>query len=315
MSSDRSAVALERFDVAADEGGPSAAAPACDLAELASALGRVEALITAGTAESVDVSAAVERIADIAFVLHEREVEPSLCDALDAAMRDINAANARNRANVAHAHEAAELLRSLARRLDAMMAAQAEAPASAATAIAAASGLQPLANSDEREGAAEDELPPPGRLFDADLAEDKAFAETVAALAQALPEHGEAAPAQSQPQPEELMSGAGEATTMHASIPEAPVAASVAHVWPAAVEAVASLASSAEIVAPPAVETHQAIDPDEDPGDLFEPMPGVRPAVGIADGQPAYAAPRPPANDPLAPIRALSEEELIALFS
>jgi hypothetical protein len=312
MSSDRSAVALERLDAAPDEGGAFAVAPARDLAELAAALARAEALINAGAEDSPDAAAAIERIADIAFVLHEREVEPSLCDALDAAMRDIGEANARNRANVDRVHEAAALLRSLARRLDAMMAAQAEAQVP--------------------ESDAEGELSAPAQLFDADLAEDKAFAETVAALAQSLPE---AASVPAQSPAEEPVSGTGEETAGRAALPEsadvgertfAGVAVSGDHVWPAAVEAVASLASSAAIVAAPAVETHQAVDPDEDPGDLFEPMPGVRPAASDnADGQPpqsssgpgapAYAAPRLPANDPLAPIRALSEEELIALFS
>jgi len=130
MASDQAAVAFERLAEVADEDRRRAGAPASDLAELASALAQVEALVAAGAEAGPDAAAALERIADIAFVLHEREVEPSLCDALDAAMREISDANARNRASVQRAHEAAELLRSLARRLDAMMAAQVQAEAS-----------------------------------------------------------------------------------------------------------------------------------------------------------------------------------------
>src|ERR1700740_3577745 len=136
MSSDRSAVAFERLapsDPSPASGeelgwgdGPLAAAPVCNLAELASVLARVEALIAAAVDERPDAAAALERIADIAFVLHEREVEPSLCDALDAAMREIGEANARSRASVQRAQEAVELLRALARRLEVMMAAQAQ---------------------------------------------------------------------------------------------------------------------------------------------------------------------------------------------
>jgi hypothetical protein len=120
-------------------------------------------------------------------------------------------------------------------------------------------------------------------------------------------------------------------------------------------------------VAPDPTASQPFIDPDEDPGDLFEPAADARPlsvasaaaalaaagsngeaaaaaSIAIATLPPAptaaaivvaetpqassasalrlppvapamHAAPQPPANDPLAPIRALSEEELIALFS
>jgi hypothetical protein len=117
-------------------------------------------------------------------------------------------------------------------------------------------------------------------------------------------------------------------------------------------------------VAPEPMASQPAVDPNEDPGDLFEPdadprLPSVMPvpaaiAAPWSDGEPARAsipldalplsaatsavvlaeahpasasalrlppvapadaAPQPPASDPLAPIRALSAEELIALFS
>src|SRR5579864_2428236 len=185
MASDQTAVAFERLDEVADEDRRPAAAPACDLAELASLLVQAEALVIAAADESPDaIAAAIERIADIAFVLHEREVEPSLCDALDAAMREISEANARNRASVQRAHEAVELLRTLAHRLDAMIAAQASE--------SSAGSAQRLTHNDELECA--DEFPALARLFDADLAEDGAFAQTVAALAESLPERAEAAP-------------------------------------------------------------------------------------------------------------------------
>jgi hypothetical protein len=279
--------------------------------------------------------------------LHEREVEPSLCDALDAAMRDLNEANARNRASAQRAHEAVELLRALARRLDAMMAAQAEpqAPGPAA----------------DRQGAAEndalecgDEFPAPARLFDADVAEDAAFAETVAALAEALPEHSDADPAQSQ---HEATDGGSTPEVLVHSLAHSDVHSEQAETAPgtwmhaenpisgAGEDSVpdSSLASSIGAAAATRVDTHCAIDPHEDPGDLFEPAPDLRPAADAAVAPPAMrassaedtapaaslapqasgsradappAAPsRSAAADPLAPIRALSEEELIALFS
>jgi hypothetical protein len=351
MANDQSAVAFERLDEVADEDRRPAAAPAGDLAELASLLAQVEALLVAGADESPDATAAaVERIADIAFVLQEREVEPSLCDALDAAMRDISEANARNRASVQRAHEAAELLRALARRLDAMMAAQ------AADVTPAAGRLQGLAHSDELECA--DEFPAPARLFDGDVAEDTAFAQTVAALAESLPERAEAAPDQVRDSgaafaalthadgeslkeetspsgcthPAEVMSGVA-GLESHENVATASVA--VPSPDPAGLTSPVSLAGA--VTAPP-VDPNRSIDPDEDPGDLFEPISGVRPAPEApapaaaaqetapsaslppqspraAASAPAPAASRPVANDPLAPIRALSEEELIALFS
>lgn len=355
MASDQTAVAFDRLDEVADEDRQPAAAPACDLAELASLLAQAEALLVAGADESPDATAAaIERIADIAFVLQEREVEPSLCDALDAAMRDISEANARNRASVQRAHEAGELLRALAQRLDAMMAAQ------AADVTPAAGGLQGLANSDELECA--DEFPAPARLFDGDVAEDTAFAQTVAALAESLPERAAAAPAKSEKQlpdsgaasealthadgeslreesspsgcthPAEVMSGVAGFESRE-NVATASVAVPSSHSDPAGVAGFAL--SDGAVIAPP-VDPNRSIDPDEDPGDLFEPIAGIRPApeapapAPVAAAQetappasfpraaasaPALAASRPVANDPLAPIRALSEEELIALFS
>jgi hypothetical protein len=347
MASDQAAVAFERLAEVADEDRRPAGAPASDLAELASALAQVEALVAAGAEAGPDAAAALERIADIAFVLHEREVEPSLCDALDAAMRDISEANARNRTNVQRAHEAAQLLRALAQRIEAMMAAQAQDHASRSTAGA------------ELECA--DEFPAPARLFGEEVPEDGAFARTVAALAESLPQRSDAAPAQFLDQVadsgavlEALMPADGAPVQETSPSAEAHAAETVSgpveqesleSVTPASVTlpssdpvAVASPASSA--VAAPPVDMNRSIDPDEDPGDLFEPMTDMQLAAGAPEpapvaavqetappanlvlqsprrpaSAPAPAASRPAANDPLAPIRALSEEELIALFS
>jgi hypothetical protein len=345
MSSDRSAVALERLAPfeSSRAGGAGlewedrlhAAAPACDLAELASALARVQALLAAGTDETPVAAAALERIADIAFVLHEREVERSLCDALDAAMREISAVNVRNRESVQRAREAAELLRALAPRLDAMIAAQTRAADATIADAPAAGAVQILAGYDELECA--DEFPAPARLFDADVAPDGAFAQTVAELAQSLPEPAEAAPVH-QDGTAHAVTGAAQQAAPHESGAETSTAAASADAAD-----FASRASSSAAAAEPVVDPRQAIDPDEDPGELFEPLSDTRPAPQVPTPLPAMnalearqtappgsiAAPQwphgsseepacasqPAANDPLAPIRALSEEELIALFS
>jgi hypothetical protein len=491
MSSDPSAAAFARLDAAADESPPAAAAPPRDLVELAAALARVEALLAAGAADVPDGAAAVERIADIAFVLHEREVERSLCDALDAAVREIGAADAVKLANAQRAREAAELIRELSRALGEMVATVRAKPQPQAAATVA-----------------EDEPPAPAGLFEAPMAEDDAFALTVAALAKGLPEPAAAvapphempetiaaeaavthsdntveAPtswaavepvpsnveAVSEPMPVEEMlaeqmpveetsaaalpvdsllpgpsasesaSGEDEPAAVASAEPPEPdamvlanapsqapadeaantgydepvaatqgdttaiappdrvaadagsdlqIAASAVsdhdHAPPAAeadpvaaaepidraVEARAydeQDAAPHQAAPPPSVGSHPSIDPDEDPGDLFEPMADARPAASafapasiaappshgdavpgdavpvsgpseglplaaaaavevksqqpasvtprLSAGAPAHGAPRAAANDPLAPIRALSEEETIALFS
>ncbi len=298
---------------------PAAVTRVSELAELAAALARIEVLVRDSAESNPDAAAAIERIADIAFVLHEREVEPSLCDALDAAMREISAANAHSRASAQRAEEAAQLLRGLARRVDAMIAAQAAAQVSAA----------PSGHTHEKEFGTAGEFPAAAGRFDAAAAENGAFAQAVAALAQSLPEHGEPAPAHIEPEQ---------------AHPPASACIEAEHPGSSAAEASASSAMNApsiDSVVAPVADEPDLIDPDEDPGDLFEPL-GIRPAADapaplpamnaaaeqtaaavcvapqsahVAAGAPGRAASAAAANDPLAAIRALSEEELIALFS
>ena len=94
MSTDPIGAVFERDDASLAACAPQIAAePTNELTGIAAAIERVEALLTTGgpAPEGAD---AIERIADIAFVLHERDVEASLCDALDAAVRELGNANA-----------------------------------------------------------------------------------------------------------------------------------------------------------------------------------------------------------------------------
>jgi hypothetical protein len=201
MSSNSSAAAFAGFDASAEESQPPATARMLDLAALAAALAGVEALLAAVGAEGPEDAAAIERIADIAFVLHERDIEPSLCDALDAAVREISAADARKRASVQRAREAAALLRELSQSLNDIMVASAnveQQPQPAATvaeANASSTSVQIAQDSEIAAAPAEDELSPPAELFAAGVPEDDAFALTVAELAEALPEAAGTAPA------------------------------------------------------------------------------------------------------------------------
>jgi hypothetical protein len=95
-----------------------------ELTEVAAALDRATAAVAAARVPAEAILAAVERIQDIAFVLHERPVELTLCDALDAAVRDIADAVAGADADGERQglRRVTELLRALTRRVNAMIA-------------------------------------------------------------------------------------------------------------------------------------------------------------------------------------------------
>jgi hypothetical protein len=113
--------AIARIEATLRGEGPPRADAAGDLMEIAAAIDRIEAALAAGTPPAPDVSAAIERLSDIAFMLHERPVEATLCDGLDAAIREISEASIRAESTAAGVREAAELVRALASRVREMM--------------------------------------------------------------------------------------------------------------------------------------------------------------------------------------------------
>ena len=114
--------AIARIEATLRGEGPPRAEAAGDLMEIAAAIDRIGAALAAGTPPAPDVSASIERLLDIAFTLHERPVEATLCDGLDAAIREISAANMRSESTAVGIREAAELVRALAGRVREMMA-------------------------------------------------------------------------------------------------------------------------------------------------------------------------------------------------
>jgi len=203
MSTDAIGVAFGRDDATDAARMPQIAAESSnELTGIATAIERVEALLTACGGLAPEGADAVERIADIAFVLHERDVEASLCDALDAAVRELSNANVVKRTNVQHVRQAAELLRELSLRVADMIALLqvsspppaadegATAGAASAEGEAAPGGLQ--ASEDDLDSETLDgeilagEIPREG-LFAAALLEDEEFARAVAELAASLP--------------------------------------------------------------------------------------------------------------------------------
>src|SRR3984893_13822244 len=114
--------AIARIEATLRGDGPPRADAAGDLMEIAAAIDRIEAALAASATPASDISAAIERLLDIAFMLHERPVEATLCDCLDSAIRDISEANMRSESTAAGIREAAELVGALALRVREMMA-------------------------------------------------------------------------------------------------------------------------------------------------------------------------------------------------
>jgi len=360
--------AIARIEAALRGDGPPRADAAGDLMEIAAAIDRIEAALAASATPASDISAAIERLLDIAFMLHERPVEATLCDGLDAAIREISEANMRSESTAAGIREAAELVGALAGRVREMM----------ALSSAVRGTHQPAgANVDATSGAG---------FFELATNDGETFAAAVAELAASLPTLGEAPsePVEAAPEPE---SGQGAPTPAAEIAPSDDVLLPAAEVEQTATEIVnpddqaappqpaSTDVSLSEAVlnqafaddyfsngnlpdlAPVSDETESAPisseeppseapaqnfstepvpAPQEDPADLFEPgaapIPPVETATAVtADAPvpaeppaeparavpppPARAIPRPPGSDPLAAVRDLSAEELIALFS
>jgi chemotaxis protein CheZ len=363
--------AIARIEATLRGDGPPRADAAGDLMEIAAAIDRVQAALAAGTPPAADISAAIERRLDIAFTLHERPVEATLCDGLDAAIREISQTSMRSESSAEGIREAAELVRALAGRVREMM----------ALSSAVRETQQPAgANVDATSGAG---------LFELATNDGETFAQAVAELAASLPaltdapsepvdaapepelgpESGEGAPAPAAeiaPSDNVLLPAVeAQQTVTEIGNPDNDIATSqIASTDLSLSEAVLSQVSddffsspnfSSEAPAREETESAQALSeeppseaptqnfptepvpgPQEDPADLFEPasvatppaeaaapvttdaaVPAEPPAEPprVVPPPPARAIPRPPGSDPLAAVRDLSEEELIALFS
>lgn len=148
-----------------------------EFTEVAAAIDRAVAALAVVQVPTDTILAAVERIQDIAFVLHERPVELTLCDALDAAVRDIAdaVAHADATAEPQGLRQVTELLRALARRVNAMIALALE---SDATDLPAAEIEEPAPTA----------VSTAAEPADTDAA---TLAAAVAVLAASMPVHGE----------------------------------------------------------------------------------------------------------------------------
>ena len=255
------------------------AALASGLRELAEAVARIEATLSATEASAPNIHFAIEHIQDIAMALRQRDVESSLCDTLEAAIRDVGDAIMRGDAAAACALSAAAMLRNLAGRFNELSAVAAEAAAQAEHASASAT---------ESWEAGTNGSPPMANFPRSSEAQSGSVALAQEAMLPApLPDM------QAAPEKHELSSGPFYRLPL--SIPS-------------------PIESDDGVVA----TSHGVDDADDVTATRNEPTRNEEPAT-LTVPQPldVTAAPnsRASTNDPLAPLYALSEEELIALFS
>ena len=365
-----------------------------EFTDVAAAIDGIAAEIATNKAPPPDTFAALERIQDIAFVLHERPVEQTLCDALDAALRDVSDALVQSDRALERTHQAAEQLQALANRVRAMIAGSGPvAPIPSNAPVQSAAWAQPLElTADDGEAPASFlSAAGPVEVGDAESASaDAVSAPSATAIIDdisALAESERSVPADAAggrgdilPEPALFASGendsvgdentadeqasdgaankrmAGETVLSEAilddalkadhfaardlqstgaAIGEASSATPIDQSFDQAVPEVAqsddllpsqnyflgAVASSREIpgeaieplpIPSPLGAASVAAEPSADAAIATEPLPAM-PLPAAAP--PALAAvPRPAPGDPLAAVRALSEEELIALF-
>lgn len=337
-----------------------------DLADIAAAIDRIGKAISAERTRAPDIAAAAGRILDITFELRERAVKTALCDAIDAAAREIYEASATGKTNGGSgSDDVAQMLRELSERVDNLMKlsrgsdassvaadeildqpTHTEAEQSVAVADSTPTEAVPVTVSG-REGASETEsvkifLAPSGP-FELELQDDKKFAEAAAALTASFAAlaDGSRTPVQESPQD----------AAATAVVPEEnAVAHEQTTIEPEEHRAASSYIEPPDFVSEPPKQTisgdeadlfdesgrtHPLLpgpqllpNPEDDPADLFEPLPRSGPAsvhtqaetpaessppqLRLAGTKAVRPAPRP--NNPLTALRALSEDELIALF-
>jgi hypothetical protein len=387
--------AIARIEATLRGDGPPRADAAADLMEIAAAIDRIGAALASGATAAPGISAAIERLLDIAFMLHERPVEATLCDGLDAAIREISQATLRSESTAAGVREAAELLGALAGRVREMMAlssavrgphrpaeenvaatsgarffelatndgetfAQAVAELAASLPTLADAPSEPVEAAPELDSGQGAQVP----------AAEIALSEPVEAAPPPEPESGQGAPApaaeivpsdnvllpvdEAEQTATEIVNPDDQATPQQPASTDVSLSEAVLNqafaddyfsngnlpdVAPVSDETESAPISSEEPPSEAPVQnfsTEPVPGPQEDPADLFEPGAAPTPPVEAATAvtadaavpaeppaeparavppPPVRAIPRPPGNDPLAAVRDLSAEELIALFS
>lgn len=258
------------------------------LSSLLATIERIEAILRPGDNSAPNVHFAIEHIQDIAMALRQREVEPALCDTLEAAIREVGDAIVRNDAAAARVQGATALLGDLARRVTDLiaLAASVEKPAREpgrpVVEVAAPNGEadwfdNAFDRSMTESGAVE------ARVVDALMSDD----DVAAVLLGSARAHVHLPEKEAETVPGEVPSDSFEPGSVRIDAARKPFSLdSIAPGFAASPEPEAA-ASAATPLPEPSVEERPPPQPD------------------------SRAAP----NDPLMALHALSEEELIALFT
>jgi len=127
MSNDPAPSSDELWADRRDRPDQKTAGLAGDLRDLGAAMRRVAGETATKGSPAADARAAVERIQDIAFALRECAVDAALCDALEAATREVAEAVARGEAAAQRLQAGFKLLGILTDRVEAMIASAAAA--------------------------------------------------------------------------------------------------------------------------------------------------------------------------------------------
>jgi len=238
-------------------------------------------------ARTLDIAAAIERIQDIAFMLRERGIDAALCEALDDAARELS--GARGRSN----------------------------------------GAAPPAESNNGEDNAEAEIDEDplsrGDLFTMDVRDNEKFVQAVAGLAASLNPLGDDRPTtpNAEGEPTGAVLPSPDYENSSESLPSPPPDRRPrSYIEP---PEFAFHTMDRETHGQHADENAQAHallpearlppGPQDDPAELFEaPASRVVAPVAKVPAPAVLVMPRPAPADPLAGIRVLSEEEVIALF-
>lgn len=264
----------------------AAAALVRDLADLAATLVQIEALLASGPSAGSDVHFVIERIQDIAAALRQRDVAAALCDTLEAAAREVGDAIVRRDAAAERALSAAVALRELAHRVNDMMA--------RIGTIASVAAIPDARVGPEDEPGKPNEPATPGRTQPSIIEAEGAAPEQTSGEAGRFDDTAQDSAAG------DLRDG--DESAVRAPLPATQAANDLDQGANVPFEPLPPLPSPLE--QPPASESETVR--------MF--ASGAQPpAVVMTAATPAVA--RAAANDPFATLHALSEEELIALFS
>jgi hypothetical protein len=104
-----------------DSPAPAPTGLADGLARVSATIRQIESVLKANGALALEAHFAIERIQDVAMALRMREVDAALCDTLEASIREVGDAIVRNDAAAARTQGAAALLCDLGKRIDQML--------------------------------------------------------------------------------------------------------------------------------------------------------------------------------------------------